>query len=71
MALNPSVIVGIKRGTLKPGADADLVVIDTGKEYRVDPSRFSSKGKNTPCEGWTLRAKAAVTISLGRIYEWE
>jgi dihydroorotase len=71
MSLNPSVIVGIKCGTLRPGADADLAVIETGREYRVDPGRFSSKGKNTPFEGWLLKAKPAVTITLGRIYEWE
>jgi dihydroorotase len=71
MALNPSMIVGINAGTLKPGADADLVVIETGKEYKVDPAHFRSKGKNTPFEGLTLKAKPAVTISLGRKYEWE
>lgn len=71
LSLNPSVIAGIKGGTLKPGADADLAVIETGREYTVDPRRFSSKGKNTPFEGWSLKAKPAVTITLGRIYEWE
>ncbi len=71
LSLNPSAIVGIKGGTLKPGADADLAVIETGREYKVDPGRFSSKGKNTPFEGWSLKAKPAVTITLGRIYEWE
>lgn len=71
LSLNPSVIAGIKGGTLKPGADADLAVIETGREYKVDPRRFSSKGKNTPFEGWSLKAKPAVTITLGRIYEWE
>jgi len=71
MSLNPSAIVGIKGGTLKPGSDADLAVIETGKEYKVDPARFSSKGKNTPFEGWTLKARPAVTISLGRIHDWE
>jgi dihydroorotase len=69
-ALNPSAIIGVKGGTLKPGSDAALTVIDTRKEYRVDAALFKSKGKNTPFEGWTLRARPAVTISLGRIYEW-
>ncbi len=71
IALNPSLIVRLKGGTLKPGVDADIVVIRTGKEYKVDPALFVSKGKNTPFEGMTLHAKPAVTISLGRMYEWE
>ncbi len=70
-ALNPSLIVGLKRGTLKPGADADIVVIRTGEEYKVDPALFISKGKNTPFEDVTLHAKPVVTITPVRIYEWE
>lgn len=71
ISLNPSLIVGLKGGTLKTGSDADILVIKTGKEYTVDPSLFVSKGKNTPFEGLRLNAKPAVTISLGRIHEWE
>ncbi len=71
MSLNPSLIIGMKCGTLKPGSDADLAVIETEREYRVDPARFCSKGKNTPFDDWLLKAKAAFTITLGRIYEWQ
>ncbi len=69
-ALNPSLIVGLKAGTLKPGAAADIVVIRTGKEYKVEPALFASKGKNTPFENLKLHARPAVTITLGRMHEW-
>jgi dihydroorotase len=71
LAINPAAIVGIKGGSLKPGTDADLLVVEHGKEYKVDPLHFRSKGRNTPFEGFTLKAKPAVTVCLGRIYEWE
>jgi dihydroorotase len=71
MALNPSKIVGIRKGTVKQGADADMVILDTHNEYTVDPARFRSKGKNTPFEGWTLNARPVATIAKGRIYTWE
>lgn len=71
MALKPSGIIGIDRGTLRPGAEADVVVVDCSREYRVDAGEFLSKGKNTPFGGWTLSAKPVLTISLGRIHEWE
>ena len=74
MALNPSRILGLIRkatGTLKPGADANLVILDTSREYVVDTGNFKSKGINTPFSGWTLRARPAMTISNGRIYKWD
>ena len=71
MALNPSKIVGIRKGTLKQGADADIVILDTRNEYTVDTASFRSKGKNTPFEGWKLNARPVATIVKGRIYTWE
>ena len=71
MALNPSRIVGIRKGTLKQGADADIVILDPHSEYTVDSSGFRSKGKNTPFEGWKLSTRPVATISKGRIYTWE
>ncbi len=71
MALNPARIIGIGKGTLKQGADADLVILDTRVEYTVAAARFRSKGKNTPFEGWKLNARPVATIAKGRIYTWE
>jgi dihydroorotase len=71
MAVNPSRIVGLGKGTLKQGADADLVILDTRTGYTVSAARFRSKGKNTPFEGWKLNARPVVTIAKGRIYTWE
>jgi len=71
MALNPSKIVGIRKGTIKHGADADMVILDTHNEYTVDTAGFRSKGRNTPFEGWKLNARPVATIAKGRIYTWE
>jgi dihydroorotase len=71
MSVNPSRIVGLGKGTLKQGADADLLILDTRTEYTVSAARFRSKGKNTPFEGWKLNARPVVTIAKGKIYTWE
>jgi dihydroorotase len=69
MAKNPAAILGIDKGTLKPGADADITVLDLSKEFRVDSGEFVSKGKNTPFEGWVLKGMPVMTICKGRVHE--
>ena len=70
MALAPARILGLQKGTLSEGADADVTVFDPEEEYTVDPEQFISKGKNSPFAGWKLKGRATVTISGGKVHEW-
>jgi dihydroorotase len=70
MTCNPARVLNIDKGTLKIGSDADLVVLDRNREFKVDPERFISKGKNTPFNGWVLKGMPVVTICKGKVYEW-
>jgi len=63
----PASILGLKKGCLAEGSDADLTLLDLEKEVTVDPSRFRSKSRNTPFAGWRLRGAPWMTISQGRI----
>lgn len=70
MTLHPSRILRIQdKGMLKVGSDADIVIVDKNREWKVDAEKFISKGKNTPFHGWILKGLAAVTICKGKIYE--
>jgi len=71
MSLNPSRIMGIPKGTLSEGADADITIINPKKEFVVDSGRFLSKGRNTPFDGWQLKGLPITTISMGKVYRWE
>jgi dihydroorotase len=73
MSCVPARILGLsdKKGTVKPGADADITIIDTKKEYTVYAAGFRSKGKNTPFDGWKLTARPVVTFAKGRIFTWD
>lgn len=68
-AMNPAKILGLKKGTLKPGSDADIVIINSKKEFKVDSEKFISKGKNSPFNGWTLTGMPVITICKNRLYK--
>ena len=63
----PAQILGINRGTLRPGVVADVTLIDPSVEWQVDASTFASKSINSPFDGWTLKGRATATIVAGRI----
>ncbi|NLX98921.1 MAG: dihydroorotase [Rhodopirellula sp.] len=67
MTVNPARILGIAKGTLAIGADADVTVIDPDVQWTVDPAQFCSKSRNTPYTGWVLRGRATTVIVGGRI----
>jgi len=63
----PARILGINRGTLRPGAVADVTLIDPERSWQVDINTFRSKSVNSPFHGWTLRGRAVATIVGGRV----
>ena len=67
LTINPARLLGIDRGTLRPGADADVTIIDPGAEWTIDPSRFRSKSRNTPFAGWKVRGRAFAVIVSGEV----
>jgi dihydroorotase len=67
MSTLPARILGVDRGTLRPGAVADVTVIDPNLSWRVDAAAFRSKSVNSPFDGWTLQGRTVATIVAGRV----
>lgn len=67
MSYNPAKILGIDKGTLQPGKEADVVIIDPEAEYVIDKNTFVSKGRNTPFHGRKVKGKVMTTICGGKI----
>lgn len=67
MTINPARVLGIDRGTLKQGAFADVTVIDTSKEWTIDPAKFKSKSRNCPFAGWPVQGRAEMVLVAGDI----
>jgi dihydroorotase len=66
MSANPARILGLKKGLLEPGYDADLVILDTEKRWEVHGADFKSKGKATPFEDETLTGKVEELFIAGK-----
>ena len=67
MTFNPACILGIPKGRLSLGGEADFTIFDPNETWTVDPEQFASKGRNTPFAGMELKGKVKYTIVDGRI----
>ena len=67
LSVMPAKILGLNKGSLSVGADADITVLDLEKEYKVDISKFESKSKNSPFNGRAVKGAAYMTIVGGEI----
>lgn len=67
LAANPAKILGIDKGTLGVGCDADIIVVSAHKEWLVKKEDFLSKSKNSPFIGKTLKGVVEYTICGGKV----
>lgn len=67
MAVNPSRILGISKGSLSVGKAADITIFNPEKEWTVDINSLNSKSKNSPYDGWTLLGKPEYVLVGGKI----
>lgn len=54
-------------GTLSPGVDADVTVIDPNHRWILTPATIASRSKNSPLLGIELQGRAVMTIVGGRV----
>ena len=68
MAEKPAEIFNLKgRGNLKEGNNADLVVVDLKRKHKIDASKFHSKAKYSPFDGWKVEGKPVKTFVGGQL----
>jgi dihydropyrimidinase len=56
-----------KKGTIQPGSDADLTIVDLDLEKTVTPELLQSYSDYTIYDGWKLRGWPVTTIVRGKI----
>jgi len=67
MTEKPAKIIGVDKGTLGVGKQADVTIIDPDAEYEIDVNKFRSKSRNCPYHGWKVKGKVEKTIVGGEI----
>ena len=68
LAEKPAEIYGLKdRGRLEQGKNADLTVVDFNRQFKIDTSKFKSKAKFSPYDGWDVQGKVVKTIVNGHL----
>ncbi|MFB9951039.1 dihydroorotase [Rhizobium puerariae] len=66
MSTRPAQIFGLDAGTLKPGAKADITLIDLDEPWIVAKDMLLSRSKNTPFEDARFSGRAVATYVAGR-----
>ncbi|MDH5405257.1 MAG: dihydroorotase [Candidatus Aminicenantes bacterium] len=65
--VNPATILKLERGTLSPGAAADVTILNLSEVVKIDVTSFQSKSRNSPFHGWELIGRAVLTIVGGKV----
>ncbi|MGE5483974.1 MAG: dihydroorotase [Ignavibacteriales bacterium] len=67
MTVNPATLLGIGKGRLATGTDADIILIDPERRWTACPDLYMSKARNCPCRGRQMNGKVVMTIVGGKI----
>ena len=62
----PAGLLRLAKGTLGPGADADVTLFDPDREWIFERKETKSKSFNSPFYGWRMKGKVVATIVNGR-----
>ena len=61
----PAELLGLPGGTLRPGAPADVCLVNPREPWWVTPDALHSRGRNTPFTGWELTGRVRQTLVDG------
>ena len=68
LTINPAELLGIPKGTLSAGADADVTIIDPRPRWTIDPTAVPlARAGTRPYAGWEVRGRAHTVIVGGEV----
>lgn len=66
LAATPARLLGVDAGSLSPGAEADLILIDPDRPWQVDAKKMSARAGNTPFDGLPVQGRVSAVWKGGR-----
>ena len=66
LTFTPADIFNLEAGSLSLDNEADLLIFNPNLEYSIDISKFHSKSKNSPFDGWKVKGKVIRTLVKGK-----
>ena len=60
-------LIGLNKGTLSPGADADICILDPDETWVVNRDNLKGKSTNTPWWQTEVKGRARRTIVGGKL----
>lgn len=69
LSTNPAKVFGVypKKGTIRPGSDADLVLVDLDERRTVEPGSWAGNANYNLYEGQTITGWPVMTILRGQV----
>lgn len=67
LTCGPANLLSLSTGTLRPGAPADVTLINPETRWRIDSRKFRSRSHNTPFDGREVQGQVEYTIVGGDV----
>ena len=67
LTTGPARILGIAKGTLQQGADADVILIDPTAKWTIRTDAMRSGTANSPFDGWQVRGRVEAAFVNGEL----
>jgi dihydroorotase len=68
MAILPRTVLHLPENGFQSGVSANITILDTEYRWKVDKTRFLSKSRNTPFNGWELEGRSAGVYNNGQLF---
>lgn len=68
MSINPRKLLKLDEIRIKKGSKANLTLLNTNAKWKIDKTKFKSKSKNTPFEGFEVKCKPYAVINNNEVY---
>tara|TARA_R110000824_G_scaffold18030_2_gene72166 strand:+ start:2681 stop:3901 length:1221 start_codon:yes stop_codon:yes gene_type:complete len=68
LSTNPAKILGVEAGLLRPGYEADFILVDEDSPWRVDTRKMAATAGNTPFDGLPVQGRVTAIYKGGRAY---